>query len=304
MHVRSRRIFNQRQQHYLKQQQQQQPCTPILDVLGWIMDQATTAATKMMGNHPSPHTLVIVGGSLIKVLREKDFVRLEDKNGTSFIDDDIDVMTSLPTFDFLATLEPMLWKTHGWTIRCFVHCNTNTIFAQLVSVCGGHIYSLQCGKLRHHHDSGGVKQQQQQGYKDPAIDLYPFISLKGGMESSVSTTPTTTTSSVLMDFWETGLTPSSLMFPVRHVSIMPKASTNVLQLQIPSQAETILTCLYGNWHVYSNATTKSFFNNDYIRRMQKCFEEGIPNDLPNRNDAILAYRMAITRQQRAQQQTK
>jgi hypothetical protein len=314
-YVRSRRIIHNMQQHRLKkqhqqeqQQQQQQPCTPILDVLGWIMDQAAASATTTTAtatetsivNHPPatpPHTLIITGGSLIKVLREKDFVRVEDD---SFIDDDIDVLTSLSTFDFLATLEPMLWATHGWTIRYFVHCQKETIFAQLVAVCGGHKYSRQCGKSKNH---GG--KQEQHGYKYPAIDVYPYISLMEGMEFGVNSSSSTSSSSsasasVLMDFWETSLVPSSLIFPSRHISLISRASTNVLQLYIPSQAETILTCLYGNWHVYSNATTKSFYNKKSIRTLYKCFEEGIPDDLQNRTDAILAYQMARMRQQQAQ----
>lgn len=194
-------------EHEVYQRSQQGNCTETLDVLHWL----THSANKY------DEELILIAGGLIKLLRDDAFFR----DDGSPIDDDIDFLASYSAFDFVAGLEPLLWREFGWSFRFFVNCDGYTVFAQLFAACG--------------HKVSGVCRKSKQIY--PGIDLYAMHKFKSSGAVSI--------------MWEQEFKPNFLLFPVRHHALSLPGNEWEIDFQIPHNAEIMLTCTYGNWSVYS-----------------------------------------------------
>lgn len=189
-------------------------CVSTLHVIDWLMKKVNERSSVLM----------LAYGGLIHYHREKDFINSETGE---YIDDDFDFWTSLETLSLLNELEPELFEQFGFTMRFFVNSDGYTLFGQILAACG---LNLSAAK---------VKSDQ------PGIDLYPLI---------------VKDDDTIVDIWQGNEFQSRFMYPPKHVlfeSTSPDKTGGLksvlLNLQLPPNEFDIMTCLYGDWTVPSEA---------------------------------------------------
>jgi len=197
-------------------------CSHSLQVLEWISSEAIKLNVDVM----------MAYGGLIHLFREGGLVR---ENGRLF-DDDIDLWLTEEALQALLDLEPSMFATFGWSIRCVVGKQSGKItvkeivFAQVFPACR-HRVTSKVGKL---------------GRGTPGttgIELYPLAPWKNN---------------TYVDKWLGTIMSSALVLPAQALSgtLFGKSSSRntavpSVTLQVPRNATKVLTCLYGNWSVYS-----------------------------------------------------
>jgi hypothetical protein len=196
----------------------QKNCTNSMDVLAWITNEANSRNK----------SLIMTYGALIHIFREKDFFGTE-----SYLDDDIDMLATPETIEFLLDLEPVLWHSFGWSSRCFLQCD-EIIFVQIFPACN-HNFQLRVSKITS-GTSGLFKK------REPALELYPLLLARDEF---------------LEDYWNGISYSERLIFPSEHLkfdaSFEPSSAVKVpMELQIPREALAVLNCVYGNWKVFSS----------------------------------------------------
>jgi len=198
-------------------------CAGALDVFGWLMERV----------NENNGVLILAYGGLIHAHREKDFVNKAGK----FIDDDIDTLTSLDTFSYIASLEKELFNDFGWSVRIH-HINGKfATLAQIFASCG-HTITLKQSKAKS---------------SLPTIEVYPIVTIKSSeptievFPKSKVDNPERKEHSIVRDIWQGSLFRESMIFPLSNMTLMSAGARKPLNLQIPGQYSEVLDCLYGNW---------------------------------------------------------
>ena len=208
-------------------------CGGALEVLEWLTGAVSAAPNA---------TLMMAGGSLIHMHREKEFVH---DDGT-FIDDDFDMWASLEALSRVAELEPRLFGEFGWTARPIVteparpwgwpfrrsartRHDGYVVLVQVMAACGVNATDLT-GKVQS---------------SEPGIELYPLVALPREAEGSRAPP-------LRKDLWQGNVFAESYFFPAKNVTFVSSKAPYELHLQLPNQPIRLMECLYGNWQVPSS----------------------------------------------------
>eukprot|EP00284_Hemiselmis_tepida_P011994 CAMPEP_0174940164 /NCGR_PEP_ID=MMETSP1355-20121228/68399_1 /TAXON_ID=464990 /ORGANISM="Hemiselmis tepida, Strain CCMP443" /LENGTH=321 /DNA_ID=CAMNT_0016187211 /DNA_START=118 /DNA_END=1083 /DNA_ORIENTATION=+ len=199
-------------------------CSTSLQVLEWITSEANKLNITMM----------ITYGTLIHVFREGALMK---EDGKPF-DDDFDFWTPPDSLQHFLDSESTMFNIFGWSSRILVR-RGKTVFSQFFPACN-HRFKNPTFKLQAH-----------------VLEFYPLMPSKN---------------STVTDMWNPYSFSQDLVLPAQVLSVhpfessFPRNTTTTMQsisLQVPRDPARLLTCLYGNWEVYSA-------QNAHVQNRRKC----------------------------------